>query len=310
MGQDYSPPHGFTVNGAFTSSVYRDVYQAVDPKRPELSQKGKVVIVTGASRGVGVGIAEAVAKAGAKAIIITARKPDTLADTEATIRRANPSTEVLRVALEITDESSVAEAFKTIAQNYPTLDVLINNAGIYFSAGQFLSSADTSKWWGDVDVNVRGTMLVTRAFLSLLKSDQKATVINLTSGAGLLTVPGSSGYSFSKLLGIAFTSYLAAENPNVQTVAVHPGIVATDMGLSSDMFSPYAKDTKELSGAVVNWAASAEASFLNGRYLSINWDVAELKARKEEIVSKNQLVISLGGQVAGSVAALKASPGR
>jgi hypothetical protein len=50
---DFSPPHGFTVNGAFTSSVYRDVYPAVDPTRSELSQKGKVVLVTGASRGIG-----------------------------------------------------------------------------------------------------------------------------------------------------------------------------------------------------------------------------------------------------------------
>lgn len=53
MAPDYSPPHGFTVNNAFTSFVYRDVYAAIDPSRPELSQKGKVVMVTGASRGIG-----------------------------------------------------------------------------------------------------------------------------------------------------------------------------------------------------------------------------------------------------------------
>ena len=53
--QDFSPPHGFTVNNALTSTVYRDVYPAVDPKRAELSQSGKVVLVTGASRGIGQG---------------------------------------------------------------------------------------------------------------------------------------------------------------------------------------------------------------------------------------------------------------
>ncbi len=50
---DFSAPNGFTVNNSFTKAVYRDVYPAVDPKRPELSQKGKVVLITGASRGIG-----------------------------------------------------------------------------------------------------------------------------------------------------------------------------------------------------------------------------------------------------------------
>jgi hypothetical protein len=50
---DFSPPHGFTKNNSFTKVVYRDVYPAIDPKRPELSQKGNVVLITGASRGIG-----------------------------------------------------------------------------------------------------------------------------------------------------------------------------------------------------------------------------------------------------------------
>ena len=53
VGLDFSPPHGFTINNAFTSEVYRDVYPAIDPRRPELSQSGKVILVTGASRGIG-----------------------------------------------------------------------------------------------------------------------------------------------------------------------------------------------------------------------------------------------------------------
>ncbi len=50
---DLSPPHGFTVNNSFTKAAYRDVYQTIDPKRPELSKKGKVILITGASRGIG-----------------------------------------------------------------------------------------------------------------------------------------------------------------------------------------------------------------------------------------------------------------
>ena len=151
-------------------------------------------------------------------------------------------------------------------------------------------------------------MLVTRSFLSQLTTEQKerggASVINISSGAGLVTLPGSSAYSITKLADLRLTSFLAAESPHVHALAVHPGIVATDMGIDATFFAPYAKDTVELAGSVVNWAVSQEARFLNGRYISVSWDVEELKARKGEILEKGYLTIGLLGIDRGKAATL------
>lgn len=210
------------------------------------------------------------AKAGARAVIITARRASSLAETEAAIKAVNSATEVLSISLETTDENSVLRAFETVANKYSSVDVLVNNAGTYGSDGVLLATADISKWWGDFEVNVKGTMLVTRSFLAQLKPDQNASIITLTSGAGFVEVPGGSAYSLTKLVNTKFAGHLAAEHPNVRSVAVHPGIVATDMASGNNPFTPYAHDHVDLPGAVVNWATSEEAAFLQGRYISSN----------------------------------------
>jgi NAD(P)-dependent dehydrogenase (short-subunit alcohol dehydrogenase family) len=262
-------PDLFTTSNAFTKGVYRDVYPAVDPQNKELSKAGKIVLITGASRGIGRhGISEAFALAGAKAIIITARKVETLAETEAAIKKANPSVEVLKVALEVTSEDSVKAAFKTIGEHYSTIDILVNNAGLFGSANQTLASGDPTAWWPDFQVNVFGTFLVTKYFLTFIGPEKDAQLIYLSSGAGLMVIPGNSSYSITKLADLQLAAYAAAENPHLKVIAFHPGIVLTDM--ATDTFVPFAKDTPELAGALINWLASEQADFLNGRYTTAN----------------------------------------
>ncbi len=204
--------------------------------------------------------------------------------------------------MELTDEASVKAAFELVAKENLTIDVLVNNAGLFGSSGQFLAAGDLAKWWNDFEVNVKGTFLVTRSFLSQIKSDQSPSVIYLSSGAGLVTIPGSSAYSITKLVDLRLAAFTAAENPDIFVAALHPGIVPTQM--TSGFFSPYAKDTPILAGAAVNWLTSEEAGFLRGRYISCNWDVAELITRKEEIVADNLLTIQLAGTT-GQVAELR-----
>ncbi|KAK9311469.1 hypothetical protein V1522DRAFT_358573 [Lipomyces starkeyi] len=291
---DQLPDHYFTTSNSFTKNVYRDVYPSVDPTSPALSQAGKIVVITGASRGIGkYGFAVAFAKANAKAIVITARNTATLKETEEEIRKVNKKVEVLRVALEITNEESVKNLFEQVKNKFGTVDVLVNNAGVLNSDGQQIRTASLSDWWGDFEVNVKGYMLVAKYFLQVLGTEKKGTVIGLTSGAGLIIMPGISAYSIAKLGNLQLSVYISAENPNVTTVAFHPGIVMTDMVTES--FKPFAKDTAALAGGVVVWLATDAASFMNGRYMTTNWSVDELIAKKEEIVSKDLLKIKMSG---------------
>lgn len=143
---------------------------------------------------------------------------------------------------------------------------------------------------------MKGTATVTKYFLKLLGPDQKATVISLTSGAARVAVPAASGYGLSKLGDLQLTAYIAAENPNVTAIALDPGVVLTDMHSEMTAFRNFAKDTPALVGSVGIWLTSDKAKFMNGRYMSINWDVEELVARQEEIVSGNLLALTLSGE--------------
>jgi NAD(P)-dependent dehydrogenase (short-subunit alcohol dehydrogenase family) len=285
-------PDTFTTPNSFTKGIYREIYPAVDPRNKELSKAGKIVLITGASRGIGRhGLSESFALAGAKAIIITARKIEALSETEAAIKKTNPSVEVLKVALEVTSEDSVKSAFKTISENYPTVDILVNNAGLFGSYDQPLATADTTAWWSDFQVNVFGTFLVTKHFLNFIGPDKKDThIVYLSSGAGLSVFPGNSAYSITKLADLQIAAYAAAENPHLKVVAYHPGIVKTDM--MTDGFEPFAKDSPELAGAVVNWLTSEQADFLNGRYTTANvsWLALKLLNIHASVANSSSLV--------------------
>lgn len=219
--------HAFTTSNSFTKDVYRDVYSAINPAQKSLSQAGKIVMITGASRGIGRdGIAWAFATAGAKVIIITARKVSSLVDTEALIKKTNPSVEVLVLALESTNESSVADAFQKVKAVYGYIDVLVNNAGVFNSSGINLSTnspSETLTWWREFEVNVKGTMLVTKHFLALIGTERPAHLLYASSGAAFAIIPGNSAYHITKLVDLQLASFAAAENPNLTAIAFHSG---------------------------------------------------------------------------------------
>jgi len=161
-------PHAFTTPNSFTKNLYRDIYPAIEPTSPALSQEGKVVIITGASRGIGkLGFAASFAKAHAKAIVITARDVKSLRSTKALIREISPKTEVLPLPLEVTREESVKDMFEKVKLRFGGADMLVNNAAVNNTVGQQLSEADPKEWWGDVVscANLRKGLFGNRAFM-------------------------------------------------------------------------------------------------------------------------------------------------
>ncbi|KAL3476705.1 hypothetical protein BJX99DRAFT_258255 [Aspergillus californicus] len=281
---------------AFTKLNHRDVYPAIDPTRPELSQAGKVVVITGASRGLGQqAFAASFARANAKAIALIGRSADGLAETEKLVKGINPNTQVYCIALDVTDTATVFEAFDEIVARLGVPQVLVNNAGVVNPLASMVET-DIESWWRTQEVNVKGTFAVTKAFLSKIGPEPApTTIISLTSAAALSVTPGMASYSMAKLAVTKFTAYLHAEHPTVTSVSLDPGIVATDMGNSLPFLAPFVGDTPELVGGTGVWLASGDRAFLSGRSMTVNWDVDELEAKKQDIVDKNLLTILRSG---------------
>ncbi|KAJ4308666.1 hypothetical protein N0V94_009257 [Neodidymelliopsis sp. IMI 364377] len=310
------PADYFVTSMQFTARTHRDVYAAIEPSQAALSQEGRVVIVTGASHGIGAaGFAPSFAATKPKAIVLVARSADKLNEVAETINKSHPDVDVLVVPTDITDPASVTALFEKVKQKYGHADVLVNNAGVY-RATSSVKEVDQKDWWAEIvgyfhvwlrvlctnfeqTINLHGTFLVTQQFLKALPSpDTPAKIVTLTSGTAYFVIPNGSAYGLSKLGVLQLMAYITAENPNVVAVALHPGIVETAMTL--DMFKKFALDTPELVGGVGAWLAGWEGpdrSFLNGRFVSANWDVENLVERKDEIVEKDLLKMALNAKM-------------
>jgi NADP-dependent 3-hydroxy acid dehydrogenase YdfG len=125
------PKDWIVTSGQFTNRAYNNVYPAVDPTAAKNSLEGKVMVLTGASRGLGaLGIAPAFVKAGVKAIVLIATKATKLAAVEEDLRKLNPALETLALSVDVTSNEQVAKAWAVINARYPQVHVLVNNAGV------------------------------------------------------------------------------------------------------------------------------------------------------------------------------------
>lgn len=231
------PTDFFVTSSAYTPTVYRDQYPSIDPRSPASSQAGQVIIITGASSGIGArGFAPAFAKAGPKAIVLVGRDARRLKATEEAVKAINPNVDYLSVPTDLTDSASVESLFSVINSRYGHADVLVNNAGT-FAQNDIVGNVDPTTWWSDFEVNVKGTFLATRGFLSLLGSERRGTIITLSTGGATAVYPGLSAYSISKLGALKVAEYVAAEYPNVTSITLQPGMVMTEMVIGKSFHS-------------------------------------------------------------------------
>jgi 3-oxoacyl-[acyl-carrier protein] reductase len=192
---------------------------------PESARRARIVLITGASRGIGLVTAQAFLQDGAH-LAIGARDPARLAAAERALAAHGP---VWARAVDLRDPAQIRAFVDAALAHYGRIDVLVNNAGVAW-AGEFahetLESIDTI-----VDINVKGLMHVTRAVLPAMLQQRHGVIINIASGAGKTGYGGLSVYSASKFAVVGFTEALAqeVEQDGVRVYAVCPGAVATDM---------------------------------------------------------------------------------
>ena len=164
----------------------------------------QVAIVTGGGRGIGRQIALSLLDAGAR-VAVVARTRDELEET-AELAGAHRS-RVLVVPLDITAEPAVRSAVDQVSDHFGPVSLLVNNAGIYTPGEPLFWEADLGSWWNDIDVNVRGTLVVTRAVLPALVAEGRGRVITVSSDSGIMPYPVSS-FSFGKSALVRFTETL------------------------------------------------------------------------------------------------------
>ncbi|MFD1271603.1 SDR family NAD(P)-dependent oxidoreductase [Streptomyces kaempferi] len=184
--------------------------------------EGRVVLVTGASSGIGRAIAIALSKAGAR-VAAGARR----ADRVRSLAEDAPG-EVLALELDVTDPQSVRDAVEATVERFGTLDVLVNNAGVMLS-GQILG-ADTTEWTRMVETNLLGSMYAVHSALPhLLRS--KGAVVQISSTSGRVSSAASGVYAATKFGVTAFSEALRQEvtEQGVRVVVVEPGFVATEL---------------------------------------------------------------------------------
>jgi len=183
-------------------------------------------LVTGGGRGIGRAIALAFAEPGST-IAIASRTRSELEETGRAITKRGA--EAVLLTTDVTDEASVASAFKTLRGSRGALDVVVNNAGV--GGGKPIDQTDTASWRRILDTNVWGTFLITRQAVPLLSDGGR--IINISSVLGRFGVPGYTAYCASKHAVIGFTRALALElaGRRITVNAICPGWVETEMAL-------------------------------------------------------------------------------
>lgn len=188
--------------------------------------EGKVVLITGAAKGIGKRAAERFAELGA-IVIVTDVLPDEGEKTVASIKAAGGKAMFLKH--DVTLETEWIIVVDTIKSEYGRLDVLINNAGIGFSGP--VEEMDYAIWKKMMDVNVDGVFLGTKHALPVMRAQNSGNIINVSSVAGIRSSPNYSGYCATKAAVKSFTKSVALEcaalKDGVRVNSIHPGIIDT-----------------------------------------------------------------------------------
>ena len=187
---------------------------------------GKLALVTGASRGIGRAIAQALAAEGAS-VVLGARDEARLQEVVAAITASGGKAEAL--ALDVARAESVAAGFEKLLAAHGRLDHLVNNAGI--TRDTLLLRMKPEQWSEVLDTNLTGAFLCTQAALRPMLKQRAGRIVNITSVVGLTGNAGQANYAASKAGLIGFTKAVAREvaSRNITVNAVAPGFIETDM---------------------------------------------------------------------------------
>lgn len=245
--------------------------------QPGLVQ-GRRILVTGAARGLGFSFARTLCESGARVVLADLREE--LLQQSVSILRAE-GFDASGVAVDVGDPASIQRCAEQAVANLGGLDGLVNNAAVTDSGGRSMDDIEIAKWDQVMNVNVRGTWLMTRACRPALRAGGRGAIVNLASDTAMWGAPNLLAYVASKGAVIAMTHSLARElgPDNITVNAIAPGLVLVE----ATQYVPESRHRQyidqraiqreqvpeDVSGAVL-YALSDLARFVTGQVLAVN----------------------------------------
>ena len=263
----------------------------------ELGLKGRVAVITGGSKGIGLGIARGFAAEGVKVVLLARSKGDL---EKAADKVREYQVPVLAIATDITSTDSVRAAAKEVAahKDFGKINILVNNAGSAIRRIERQILWDDSDWVADAQVKILGTLRVVREFLKLFATDGTGRIINVTGVAGMTTWSPALTHGFNNAAINHATGYLAQDlaKDGITVNAVVPGLISTEwremwadnmgkqQGKTREQFlDEYCKKQGILSGRwgsvdevadAVIFLASERGRYINGAKLTVDGGIS------------------------------------
>jgi len=238
--------------------------------------KGQVAIVTGGTRGIGAGISTKFLEAGASVVATYAGNDEKAQEFKGSLGELGEKLHLRK--FDVSDKEAVDAFWNRITEDFEQIHVLVNNAGI--RQDNILASLDEAAWDRVLDINLKGTYLMSQGAVLHMMRKRYGRIINMSSIGGVLGLPGQSNYAASKAGQIAMAKTLSKEvgKRGITVNCVLPGFIETE--LISDLPEAQVKEyksqvplkrfgkTQEVAAAVL-FLASEQAAYITGSSLEV-----------------------------------------